>query len=581
MAIKKATTKKKYVTVTGKNGGKITTTVGSNTYNTLIKNGGKVASSGSSSSGSSSPSSSPSNSSSQAQQLATIKSTLEKMSSDLKAGNVTGLTPSTPKVTTPTVAPANNSTYSGPSVVDYLASTGQASDYASRAKLAAEKGITGYTGTASQNTQLLNTLKLNTGGSIPSTAITNAQTPQDVLDKRAQLEGLQTQLKSKQQELADLLAASEEDPMDMGDENVNPLTNPDKYLSQYFTTDASRNMTPAQLEQKRLLDESAKATEDFYKNRDENVEEAYDEFGVTTKQKALSNIQKEMADREVKLRNDVQVLETAPEYRGVSREFANDQREQIKSKGAFDLANLAIVESAYNGDLNTARTLAQDLIDNQFETFEGKIAGYKARLAALIPTLDAEEKQQALALEAAFDQQARNLAEKKADTELKYEYMTLAAKAGAPESVYKSILKATSADEAFMLAAPYLKDKVKATDTSSNSRAPISEVVSGLSPFNGTLATLDLQSTKTTINTIKNAVREQFSTAFSTKLISSLTDEQLRDFLIQYDAAQREAGMNMDPEEVLQAYLEYIGKGSSSSGGGGDDLGSRIDNANI
>ena len=50
MATKK---KKKIVTVTGKNGGKIKTTVGSNTYNTLIKNGGSVA--GSSSSSSSKP----------------------------------------------------------------------------------------------------------------------------------------------------------------------------------------------------------------------------------------------------------------------------------------------------------------------------------------------------------------------------------------------------------------------------------------------------------------------------------------------------------------------------------------------
>lgn len=52
MTNKKSTAKKKYVTVTGKNGGKIKTTVGSNTYNTLIKNGGSVSggSSGSSSS---------------------------------------------------------------------------------------------------------------------------------------------------------------------------------------------------------------------------------------------------------------------------------------------------------------------------------------------------------------------------------------------------------------------------------------------------------------------------------------------------------------------------------------------------
>ena len=45
------------------------------------------------------------------------------------------------------------------SVVDYLASTGKPSDFASRATLAKNAGIANYTGTADQNTQLLNILK--------------------------------------------------------------------------------------------------------------------------------------------------------------------------------------------------------------------------------------------------------------------------------------------------------------------------------------------------------------------------------------------------------------------------------------
>lgn len=49
--------------------------------------------------------------------------------------------------------------YAGPSVVDYLHSVGQASDFGSRSKLAAANGIVNYSGTAAQNTQLLNTLR--------------------------------------------------------------------------------------------------------------------------------------------------------------------------------------------------------------------------------------------------------------------------------------------------------------------------------------------------------------------------------------------------------------------------------------
>jgi len=59
-------------------------------------------------------------------------------------------------------ARARTSAYTGPSIVDYLKSTGQPSDYASRAKLATQHGITNYTGIAAQNTQLLNTLRKTT-----------------------------------------------------------------------------------------------------------------------------------------------------------------------------------------------------------------------------------------------------------------------------------------------------------------------------------------------------------------------------------------------------------------------------------
>lgn len=63
----------------------------------------------------------------------------------------------TPVAATP--PPAPKTTYNGTSIVDYLGSLGQDSSYAARAKLATSKGISGYAGTADQNTQLLKTLR--------------------------------------------------------------------------------------------------------------------------------------------------------------------------------------------------------------------------------------------------------------------------------------------------------------------------------------------------------------------------------------------------------------------------------------
>lgn len=56
------------------------------------------------------------------------------------------------------------------SIVDYLNTKGQASDYNSRATLASQNGISNYSGTADQNIQLLNTLKTKP---LPNTTSTN------------------------------------------------------------------------------------------------------------------------------------------------------------------------------------------------------------------------------------------------------------------------------------------------------------------------------------------------------------------------------------------------------------------------
>lgn len=63
--------------------------------------------------------------------------------------------------------------YTGTSVVDYLKSTGGASDFASRSNLATQKGIQGYTGTSEQNTQLLGSLR----GTSPTIAPGQINTP--------------------------------------------------------------------------------------------------------------------------------------------------------------------------------------------------------------------------------------------------------------------------------------------------------------------------------------------------------------------------------------------------------------------
>lgn len=68
--------------------------------------------------------------------------------------------------------------YTGNSIIDYLSSVGKASDFASRAALAAQNGITNYSGTGQQNTQLLGILNRPSSVNNSTSNYTSATTGQ-------------------------------------------------------------------------------------------------------------------------------------------------------------------------------------------------------------------------------------------------------------------------------------------------------------------------------------------------------------------------------------------------------------------
>ena len=86
---------------------------------------------------------------------------------------------SAPKPSAPTQSAPSGSTYTGTSVVDYLKSIGQDSSFANRKKLATQYGISNYSGTAAQNLELLNKLK---GSSTSSGSSSSGYTGNSLVD---------------------------------------------------------------------------------------------------------------------------------------------------------------------------------------------------------------------------------------------------------------------------------------------------------------------------------------------------------------------------------------------------------------
>lgn len=118
------------------------------------------------------------------------------------------MTPTPVQTTQPTqpVSPAGAG-YTGTSVVDYLKSVGQPSDFGSRAALAGQYGIGGYAGTAEQNVQLLNALR---GGVAPTSAPVAPTTPTVTPEAAAYREELAPGT-TPQRELPDLSLMWEEE----------------------------------------------------------------------------------------------------------------------------------------------------------------------------------------------------------------------------------------------------------------------------------------------------------------------------------------------------------------------------------
>lgn len=73
--------------------------------------------------------------------------------------------------------------YKGDSIVDYLNMQGRDSSLTARKRLAAQYGIKNYTGTAAQNTQLLNKLR---AGSVPKSKRINTDSIVDYLKATGQ-----------------------------------------------------------------------------------------------------------------------------------------------------------------------------------------------------------------------------------------------------------------------------------------------------------------------------------------------------------------------------------------------------------
>jgi len=306
---------------------------------------------------------------------------------------------------------------------------------------------------------------IDTTGSIPSTAINSGVGANDVLRKRneldaqnQQLEGMKTSLMEMQNSLGTMQGRS-----------LNPFTDPNRRMEGALYGERPEVLGQApQLGQfgQAIADTNmgiADTIGDFNANRNNQLIQAQEQFGVGDRQRELSNTRSKLAARQAKLREDLKNFETDPANRGEARAFSQDARNRMTADAEFELANLSIIEAAQTGNLEEARGLAKDLTDRQFQEYESQIDQMRATIDAYMPMYNEEQKQEARQYQLALDEYKLKIETERDDVLERRKLMASVSAEGAPERVINQVMNARSLEEAYQAASPYIgrMDRIK------------------------------------------------------------------------------------------------------------------------
>jgi len=240
------------------------------------------------------------------------------------------------------------SSYLGPSVVDFLGSAGKASDFASRQKLAQEQGITGYTGSAGQNTALLKALR-TTSTSPVSSAMTNTINQVNGQNEVGQTDAERAKLKEAQD--------AEDTAMASVAKAKAALESKDYKSMDYWTAKASADRTAAE----------DKQTEYFNSIKDLRQELT---ANMTPSQKAqdlsnkVINIKNQAAQFKLQTQQDKMA-----EYQGQTLGFAGGRAAELDYKASFKNQEFALDQANLLGELG----LEQELQNMKGESIEQQL----------------------------------------------------------------------------------------------------------------------------------------------------------------------------------------------------------------
>lgn len=288
------------------------------------------------------------------------------------------------------------------------------------------------------------TFKVETPSTIPSRAVSSGSTYNDVLARRNEMEQEQVFNQQLDGEFDALEGRINQDPT--------PFSDPDTFLNRLLLNQPTDTQT--ELDQARL--DQADRTRQFSEDIQDARDVAREDYDVTGLQDALSNTRNQIAERQVRLREDLRRLETNPEGRGVAREFVQAERQKIKADAAAELADLAIIESAQTGNLQLALDQVNDLISEKARAYEFENQAIEQEIARLDAMDTRESNRRSEKLQIALQERNRQIEQSLSNEKEIRNYLVQAGAEGADQQTLAAIRNAATPNEAALLASPWI-----------------------------------------------------------------------------------------------------------------------------
>lgn len=293
--------------------------------------------------------------------------------------------PAAPQAPATSSAPSPATTYAGNSIVDYLKSAGKATDFTSRAQMAAEQGIANYKGTAEQNLQLLNKLR----AAQPKPPAPSGIAADKAFEKPGTVDLSKTGATGTAGSTGDATVDTSKQMSSSIAENLKLLEG-EKTTAQIdaekMNSRAMQLLAESLGRTKMLSEEEKKAGIDEYKTNLKNLQNE-----LATKTAAYEKLYADIAGKPITMNSII---------------GADAQARRVAQA---DLGFLNAQALAMQNNIDFAKQTAKDAVDAKYGPIDEEINILAKQLELIQPTLTKEEKLRADAVKLALDQRKEAL----------------------------------------------------------------------------------------------------------------------------------------------------------------------------